>query len=591
MENINNINKMSKEAKTSYLKDPKIRKEYLLPQNHYEFIWLVQELKNEDILSFLDENMTNMLENDTKLEGKLNAIINCGNPQVNDYLKNDKVIGMINTFPDLEIYLSSLNLNFGQSYFNYITKNNHLEKFANLGSNIQLEIVKNINNLKLLKTIPIANTFLSDISIECASYLIKDPYFENIFLNQDIFEIDRMVKKGLVIPNHLITNKLISKYIGIQDVNIFYNIMTNLETNNPYLKQVVKKQMTKKYHTIINNVDPNLGIFSEYKDLIEKNIKDKCQYNLYLKLIDVDNPNERLTIIQDFTIKTMLEMTISLCYEDLAYNFLKNIHIILNYVTNTKENIIPKDRLHIYNKLYNYYNLTMEERIELFNYLINKEEIICKFYEDFRTCLNHAYQDIKNSCYKIDENKLNYIDNIPIYNLEGEKFKMVINHTNISRDKQDSNIFWHEEKNYVSMSLIGDSYLKTFRDPNDYVILGFNDFNIDNIMHLYKSDSYSQKEFGSNRVPTVENSDNLLKITEGYNEILMKESRKLKPSYVVCYDTIKQGDILTSRHFGNIPLIVINTKKYNTNITQITPEKDTYITPVEAYIIDSYKRK
>lgn len=210
MENINNINKMSKEAKTSYLKDPKIRKEYLLPQNHYEFIWLVQELKNEDILSFLDENMTNMLENDTKLEGKLNAIINCGNPQVNDYLKNDKVIEIINKFPNLEIYLSSLNLNFGQSYFNYITKNNHLEKFANLGSNIQLEIVKNINNLKLLKTIPIANTFLSDISIECASYLIKDPYFENIFLNQNIFEIDRMVKKGLVIPNHLITNKFIS---------------------------------------------------------------------------------------------------------------------------------------------------------------------------------------------------------------------------------------------------------------------------------------------------------------------------------------------------------------------------------------------
>ena len=32
MENINNINKMSKEAKTSYLKDPKIRKEYLLPK-------------------------------------------------------------------------------------------------------------------------------------------------------------------------------------------------------------------------------------------------------------------------------------------------------------------------------------------------------------------------------------------------------------------------------------------------------------------------------------------------------------------------------------------------------------------------------
>ena len=103
------------------------------------------------------------------------------------------------------------------------------------------------------------------------SEFIRYSYYElKIKSNLSDEEIDRMVKKGLVIPNHLITNKLISKYIGIQDVNIFYNIMTNLETNNPYLKQVVKKQMTKKYHTIINNVDPNLGIFSEYKDFLYK---------------------------------------------------------------------------------------------------------------------------------------------------------------------------------------------------------------------------------------------------------------------------------------------------------------------------------
>ena len=44
------------------------------------------------------------------------------------------------------------------------------------------------------------------------------------------------------------------------------------------------KQMTKKYHTIINNVDPNLGIFSEYKDLID-NLFFKKHLTRFLRML------------------------------------------------------------------------------------------------------------------------------------------------------------------------------------------------------------------------------------------------------------------------------------------------------------------
>lgn len=80
---------------------------------------------------------------------------------------------------------------------------------------------------------------------------------------------------------------------------------------------------------------------------------------------------------------------------------------------------------------------------------------------------------------------------------------------------------------------------------------------IDDIMHAYKVNSYSSKEFGSKKVPTITTPDTLLDATKRYNEFLMKESNKLTPSYIVCFDSVKNRDILASKSFGNIPLRLI----------------------------------
>lgn len=592
MKDIQSINKMPKEEKIKYLKDINIKREYFKKENHYEFIWLVQELQ-DDILLFLDDDTTNMLKNDPRLEDKLNAIITSGNPLVNKYLKEEKLITLINQFHSLDIYLTSLNIEFGINYFNYIIKNNCIDCFSNLNPHVQLEILKDKKNLDTLKSIDLPSTFLTDINVECIQYLLKDNYFENIFLNLDIFEIDKMVKKGLIIPNNLIEKRLINKYLQINDINILYDVLSSLELNNSHLLEYLTNKIKDKFKEQINNIDRNLGIFKEYKDLITSLNHNNCNISLYLKLQEVNNQEERLKILQDYTTKTMLEMTILSSYNDLAYNFLKNINIIINYINNNNKNhLIPKERLDIYNKLHNYYTLSIEDKINLFNTLITTGNI-STFYDDFKSCLNDSYQSIKDTCFKIDKNKTFNVDNLPIYKLDGEKFKMLINHTTISR-YDDCHPYWSNNKKYISTSLIGDTYLGTFRNPQDNVILGFTDFNIENIMHMYESDSYSSKEYGSAKIPTIDTPDNLLSRTKAYNEILIKGSNELKPSYIVCYDSIKEGDIITSKYFNNIPLVIINTKKYNTTKTSINIDIEhnrSYIEPSSAYLIDTYKRK
>ena len=109
-------------------------------------------------------------------------------------------------------------------------------------------------------------------------------------------------------------------------------------------------------------------------------------------------------------------------------------------------------------------------------------------------------------------------------------------------------------------------------------------------MHIYHSDSMSSHEFSSKRVIDLLNPDDLLSRTINYNEILMKYSNKLNPSYVVCYDDIKEGDIIASKRLGNIPIILIHTNKYEQQISMIDLFNNDYISHFEYRILHSSKK-
>jgi len=430
------IANLSLEDSIKALKDAKFRKELFQTQNHYPFVWLVQELKDEKLLYLLDDDIVPFLENDSRQADKLNVIITCCNNFNNDFLKNEKVISLIvKNIRDLHYYLDTLNSDFGNNYLNYLLDNNlNINYFGYLNDSVQLEIVSNSNNLNkiLEKNIPLS--FLSSLGPKTIEYLLNNKYFENAFLSYDINTINIIIEKGVTLPVNIQTNKeLIDKYLNIYNINTYNNYYLNVSKNNMYLQQELCKKRKKIYTQQIDNIDLELQIFSEYKKILENDYTNIDSVLLY----DVRQiPEEdRLNYLQEATRTRLLEMTIDANYEDLTYNFLKNIEIILNFISEINIDLIPKDRLIIYKKLYNYYNLSINKQIELFNELIIKNDNMALFYDDFKSCYNYACELLHESC--LDVSKLSVIDkidNIPIYKLEGENFKMLVHHTTLRRD-------------------------------------------------------------------------------------------------------------------------------------------------------------
>jgi len=107
---------------------------------------------------------------------------------------------------------------------------------------------------------------------------------------------------------------------------------------------------------------------------------------------------------------------------------------------------------------------------------------------------------------------------------------------------------------------------------------------------MYKSDSFTSHQYRTNRILNIYTPEQLLQNTMGYNEILIKEDKDLIPSYVVAYDEIKPGDIAISKFLGNIPIVIINTSKYQTKKSSIDFDGDKYIDHFEAKFHSNYRR-
>ena len=66
---------------------------------------------------------------------------------------------------------------------------------------------------------------------------------------------------------------------------------------------------------------------------------------------------------------------------------------------------------------------------------------------------------------------------------------MLVHDTSFPRYEENIENIWHNNSKTASLSLIGDTHLQTYTDPNKNIILGFNNIDINYIMHVYKSDS------------------------------------------------------------------------------------------------------
>lgn len=545
------VKKLPREIKGNYLKNNSFRKRLFTSEGHYPFVWLVQELEGDELLYLLDDDLIPFLLNDERLSDKLNAIMTCGNSYNNLFLKKEKIIEAIyNNSNSLKIFLRYLDKEFAKNYLNYLLSTGDLSSFSYLNPSIQLEMLKNSSNFEKIKSLKLDSNFFIELSKEAIEYLFNDKYFENLFLDMNIYNISYVIKKGVTLPNYLInSNILINKYLSIDNIIIFLEFLTDLEKNNAYLKDILKDKKKQEYDDKVRNYS----------------------------IVD----------------KELLELIIVFNYEEIPYNFLKNVSSIISYIKQIDKILIPTNRYQIYEKLINFSSLTKDDKIKLYHEIGNNKNAMAEFYDDFKTCLNDSYKDIKDSVTDINNLKSYSLSSkygVCVYELNGEPFKFLINHTRMNRDNLNHHSAWNSLKKYASLSVISNTCFGTYRSPYSNVIVGFNQFDYMNIAHVYHSDSYTSNEFGSKSILELYTIDNLLKNTKGYNEILMKNSNLLKPSCIICYDEIKIGDIEASKLLGNIPLVLLYTNKYNVKYTCIDTEDNDYLSYTEASIISKKGR-
>lgn len=382
----------------------------------------------------------------------------------------------------------------------------------------------------------------------------------------DIKDITNKIENGLILPNpYLIEASFINKYLDILNIQERRYHINKLRENNYSLYEKINNMIFKDYDKIFKD---------DFNEYINKHKK-------FIKLSD--------NKIKEILSEKFFEIFMDRYFEDFNYNIIVNIQNMLEFNKKTGNKILDKERVKIYNSILNFKSFSLEE--QRYIYLNIPKYISSYLYEDFRSCQNYEYKLINDNITNINTLESKQINGVSVYYLNGQEFMMLVH---ALKYKRKDNVIWNENFNEktLSVSLIGDSFLGTYRDPYEYVLLGFNHININDIMHIFHTDSFTLGEKSTDKVNELYIPKDLLKKTNGFNEILIAQNiqnEKLKPSCVICYDNITNDDIRISKEL-HLPIVLINTKSYNQNSSFLELSGNCYIKNMNDLFIHNTKK-
>ena len=569
LENINNyILSLNTNERVVILKNDMVRDYYLEDYNNSKFKKLILDLPNDEILEFIDDEMINkILSNDNCKKIMYEILYNVSSKFTNIIFQNEKMIERIVNDDELHTYILHLSGSITEKLFNYIIKIDKISVLEYLNPSdfnelLEREDIKNkfkiINDDKLLQV----------ISSKTLSKLLYDSYFKSKLSKMKIDDIYFKIKKGLILPNfYMYDDDFISKFINITNIPMRRIYIKSLMNNNYSLYEIINNRLKEAYD---NNI---------FNELIN-------EYNMVTRLSDDEELKSKIWLLYS---DKCLQLLIDRYFEDFDGNVLTNICTILKF--NKTNNVISPERLKYYNLIMNFDKYDINTMIKI--YKIMPKDIGTWLYEDFRKCQNVSYNLINKETVDIFKLKEEKVDGISIYELNGEEFVLLVN-TLIYRRSEDDIKWGNDRSKTLSLTLIGNESLGTYREQDEYLIVGFKNININDIMHVYHSDSFSSYEDSTNKVNEIYTPHELLSNTKGYNEILVSQNEMkntlLKPDYVVCYDKVLEEDIKSAKKLGNIPIIVINTKCYSMKYSGIEYEENNYVRDIEDLYSYEYKK-
>lgn len=398
---------------------------------------------------------------------------------------------------------------------------------------------------------------------------------------------------------------------------IKYKYKDEFTFSNDFKNRVLKIKNILTYQQVILYIEEKNSAFADKIDDEKNKQLDNLIENYKRKNIDLFKDN------------TLIDIKDIICYrffKDNYNNVLLNCKEMLSFIESSKKETIKQDNMDIYKKIIMIDNMTTEQLIDIYGYLLKIEEIlkdvskdkniIQLFYDDYRKCLDESHQLLCESLtdFNMDNNsKLTSDGRFAIHELKGQSFGILITCGSLEPffEKADSR---EEEKNEginawlsvggrfndtaTSLSYLNENFIKSNWSGT---IIGFKKDNINpnqivatNPYDLDASSSgFNQVKFNYTNVITT--PENLSRRTAqgGHNEVLYKcksndvayaenelnqSLEPLIPSYIICYNKVNQEELDIAKkieeNFGvKLEFIVIYEHYYENSLHYETDEE------------------
>lgn len=495
-------------------------------------------------------------------------------------------------------------------------------KFINGNSNIFITLINSLDRelLEIFLDKTGIELLLDSKKLLSLEFILNNSFFRNTILNGD-YDISQLIFKEINFGEDILKDKrFIEKLVNERDISKYRFMMNSLEKNNniSYL-ETIENNRKKYYDNIINSYDKSLGMFKKYADIFDslvvngKLVEQQILFDLDLgtKLpfgtnYDINiiffNQNNKepdkikqiKEVLHKVTCVEFGEILVDRFYEDITYNFSIDLENLIKF--NNEVSVVSKENMIRYLKLFKILHDKNNVDIDFYNSFDKNKNYVEEYYDDFSISRKKSYELINDSLIdfkKIEKQKnseLSLYYGVDVYEFKGESFYMMIHNT--SKIKSDPNLAncvfqKYDECDGTSMSLINDSKMDFYGNRISYetIILGFNNLDINNFVHVYNDDSFSAymkcKGIATYKYNKLYTPNSLINDTNSYNEIVYQVktdntkylSKTLKPSYVVTFDSISEGDIAVAKKF-NIPIINIDKSKYQKHNNELDKNND-----------------
>ena len=493
-----------------------------------------------------------------------------------------------------------------EPYFSYFINLpvDEIVSYILFGLDLPNNLSKNHLLMNKLATIPNPNTFRF-----VSNHLAESVYGDFRYQRKREFELSLEYHKEHNIP------------IDEEDVKRILEELSSapsLESDHSFDTIKLEEKRKKYYDDLVNSLKDTNYMLPEYYDIkTGKSKKDKYWYlshtdeELHDKIKTGAITSEDIdSILHELSSNRFLEILVDRYFEDITYNFLINLNNMVSFYQmvnidtlglDKDQTIQFKNRLELYDKILNFYELTGKEQVELYNSFDKSLDYATLFYEDYSLARNTAYSKMNECAFTPEKRKDLYNEElsskygVDVFEANGQEFYAYIHVTNVDRQSKTKKFIWNDIlENYIrdplgssmtksgtSLSLIHGKKLEAGPDGrtvNSHITVGFNYLIPERIVHISYGDSgsiYYRNGSGTDRINEIMMPNVLIDKTRKYNEILYQgvspivfdsevkqKYEKLKPDFFVCYDEILEEDIALAKEY-QLPILLVKTKKYD----------------------------